>query len=195
MTSLANIRRQAQRGFTLVELLIVVIILAILAAIVVPQFSSSTDDAKLTALDSNLSNMRAAIALYKQQHGHFPGSVTAAGATCPNSGTAGTGAATDDATRVTAFGDQMSMYTNAAGQACSTSDANFKFGPYLKSRTLPNDPVTNLNTLVTVAAGDLNLAATGGTGGWKYDVLSGKLINNNPANVPNTNPQTTYSAR
>ena len=46
------------KGFTLVELLIVVIILAILAAIVVPQFSSSTTDAKESALDANLGGSR-----------------------------------------------------------------------------------------------------------------------------------------
>ena len=60
-----------QKGFTLVELLIVVIILALLAAIVVPQFASSTDDAKMASLDTTLSNMRAAIDLYYQQHGEY----------------------------------------------------------------------------------------------------------------------------
>ena len=67
-------------GFTLVELLIVVIILAILAAVAIPQFSSSTDEAKLSALDSSLSSLRSAVDLYKQQHGHYPGTVA------PNSG-------------------------------------------------------------------------------------------------------------
>ena len=42
------------KGFTLVELLIVVIILALLAAIVIPQFASSTDDAKIASLDTSL---------------------------------------------------------------------------------------------------------------------------------------------
>ena len=45
------LRKTIQKGFTLVELLIVVIILALLAAIVVPQFASSTDDAKLVLLE------------------------------------------------------------------------------------------------------------------------------------------------
>ena len=53
---------QIQRGFTLVELLIVVIILAILAAIVIPQFSSATVDAQEASLDSNLNALRSAIA-------------------------------------------------------------------------------------------------------------------------------------
>ena len=71
----------AQRGFTLVELLIVVIILAILAAIVIPQFSSSTTDANEAALDSNLNALRSAIELYKAQHnGVYPGAVAATAA-------------------------------------------------------------------------------------------------------------------
>ena len=71
------LRKIIQQGFTLVELLIVVIILALLAAIVVPQFASSTDDAKLASLDTTLANVRAAVDLYYQQHGEYPGELTA----------------------------------------------------------------------------------------------------------------------
>ena len=39
-------------GFTLVELLIVAVVLAIFAAIVVPQFASTTDEAKESAVES-----------------------------------------------------------------------------------------------------------------------------------------------
>ncbi|MDH3547192.1 MAG: prepilin-type N-terminal cleavage/methylation domain-containing protein, partial [Gammaproteobacteria bacterium] len=66
-------KNRAQRGFTLVELLIVVIILAILAAIIVPQFTAATDDATQSAYDTNIANLRSAIDLYRQQHQAYPG--------------------------------------------------------------------------------------------------------------------------
>lgn len=161
-----------QRGFTLVELLIVVIILAILAAIVVPQFSSATADAKLAALDSSLTNVRSAIDLYYQQHGKYPSAVAATGATCPSSGTAGAGAI-DTAQ---AFLDQLSMYTNASGQACSTSDDTFKYGPYLKKSALAKNPFTDTDALVVVTAGNLAMVGGGTTGGWRFDNKTGKFI-------------------
>ncbi len=176
MSNLPKFRRQIQRGFTLVELLIVVIILAILAAIVIPQFASTTDDAKLAALDTTLSSTRSAIDLYKQQHGEFPGRLTATGGTCASGGTKGTGAADSEA----ALLSQLTMYTNATGQACSTSDATYKFGPYLK-KTLPADPIGGtVATVAVISAGDLTMgaSATPGPGGWRYDTKTGKFIVN-----------------
>jgi general secretion pathway protein G len=176
------IKKQIQKGFTLVELLIVVIILAILAAIVVPQFTATTDDAKVAALDSTLGNIRSAIDLYYQQHGKYPGAVTAAGATCPNSGTAGTGVATGGAgtTAEDAFLSQLVGYTNSAGQACSTTDSTFKFGPYIKKRPLPVDAIQGaVSTIEVTATGNLVMTATAGNpGGYKYDTKTGKFIAN-----------------
>ena len=43
------------QGFTLVEVLIVVVIMAVLAAVVIPQFSSTTDDARKSTIEFNLS--------------------------------------------------------------------------------------------------------------------------------------------
>lgn len=166
------------KGFTLVEILIVVIILAILAAIVVPQFAASTDDAKDSAIDTNLANLRGALDLYYQQHGNYPGGVLSSGGTC--AGTAGTGAVNTEA----AILDQLAYFTNAAGQACTTKssgvDTNaYPLGPYLKKRALPVNPVTAVATLVIVTAGDLAMDAAGVTnGGWKYDVPTGKFIVN-----------------
>ncbi len=159
-----------QKGFTLVELLIVVIILALLAAIVVPQFASSTDDAKLSALDSSLSNVRSVIDLYYQQHGEYPAAKTAV-ATCA-SGTAGTGVV-DSAQ---AFIDQLSMFTDADGGACSVKHGSFVYGPYTKKNTLPNNPISSVNTLSVVNTGDLLMTGAATPAGWKYDTVTGKFI-------------------
>ena len=165
----ANARRD--NGFTLVELLIVVIILATLAAIVVPQFTSSTDDAEVAALDSNLAGIRSSIELYYQQHSSvYPGAVVAAQGTC----TADVSAA---AIGPTSFDAQMNYYSDIDGNVCDIKDATFKFGPYLKNG-LPANPLTKVATLVVVTTGSLNLSDDGGAAGWKFDSVSGKFIAN-----------------
>ena len=57
-----------RKGFTLVEILIVVIILGILAAVVIPQFTEASNDARDSALASDLQTVRSQIELYKIQH-------------------------------------------------------------------------------------------------------------------------------
>jgi general secretion pathway protein G len=162
-------RRSA--GFTLVELLIVTIILAILAAIVVPQFAATTDDAEAAAFDANLAGMRSAVELYRQQHNDYPGEVAATAATCVTG--ANETAAVGDASFVT----QMTRYTNQAGQACTGFDATqFRFGPYLREG-IPDNPLGNppANSVTVVSTGILGLAS-GGTGGWRFDSITGELI-------------------
>lgn len=161
------------KGFTLVELLVVAVVLAIFAAIVVPQFASTTDEAKLSALKSDLSGIRGAIDLYRQQHSGYPGAVAATGATCPGGGTAGTGAINTAA----AFTSQMTLYTNAAGQACTTTNATFKYGPYVKADAIPANAITGISTISMVSAGNLTMTGAAIPGaGWKYDYVIGKFI-------------------
>lgn len=172
-----KVRRQ--NGFTLVELLIVAIILAILAAIVIPQFTETTTDARQSALRANLSAIRGAIALYRQQHNQYAAASTSTGGTCTG-GTAGTGALeTQDALR-----EQLTRYTNVAGQSCSlTVGGTFEFGPYLKGGVLPANSISGSNVVAIVgaaaaSAGDLEMTGDGSAQGWKYDVTSGKFIAN-----------------
>lgn len=160
---------RAQQGFTLVELLIVVIILAILAAIIVPQFTAATDDATQSAYDTNLANLRASVDLYRQQHSAYPGAVPSSGGTCPGGSAAVNGVAGD-----AAFIAQLRSYTNAAGQACTGTDATFKYGPYLKE-DLPVNPLGTSNALTVVNTGILGLTS-GGTGGWRFDSVTGEFI-------------------
>lgn len=182
-----------QRGFTLVELLIVVIILALLAAIVVPQFASSTDDAKLASLDTTLSNMRAAIDLYYQQHGEYPGANTAVAAGCTATDGTGTGGA--GAQGAQAFLDQLSMFTDSDGGACSVKDATYQFGPYLKKNTLPDNPITASNAFEVIDTGDILMPGTGANLGWKYDLTVGKFIANDTTDPDGAGPEPSYDKR
>src|SRR5205814_10125885 len=60
--------RAKASGFTLVEILIVVIILGILAAIVIPQFTSASQDARKNSLVSQLQTIKAQLELARLQH-------------------------------------------------------------------------------------------------------------------------------
>jgi general secretion pathway protein G len=66
-------RTHRAKGFTLVEILIVVVILGILAAIVVPQFTSASQDAVKGALRSQIQTITAQTELYRVQNfGQLP---------------------------------------------------------------------------------------------------------------------------
>ena len=66
-------RKQSRQGFTLVEILIVVVILGILAAIVIPQFTSASEDARASSLVSQLQTIRSQLELYQvQNNGEYP---------------------------------------------------------------------------------------------------------------------------
>lgn len=164
------------RGFTLVELLIVVIILAILAAIVIPQFASSTEDAKLSSLQTTLNSMRGTIELYYTQHGQrYPGAYKE---------TDGTTASATAGDVQTAFVAQLVQYTDANGKVSATKDATYKYGPYLKSATLPKNPfvanATNaIALLADIATTSITAASTAdGSTGWKFYVKIGRFIAN-----------------
>ena len=64
---------QVRKAFTLIEILIVVIILGILAAIVVPQFTSATEDAQVSNAETQLQTIRSQIELYRiRNNGAYP---------------------------------------------------------------------------------------------------------------------------
>ena len=174
MNSSKSSKRQS--GFTLVELLIVAIILAILAAIIVPQFASTTTDATESALRANVTGMRSAIDLYRQQHGEYPGVETAVpGVSVTCGGNDGVGAVKTPA----ALTSQLTLYSNRNGMSCSAAGADFPFGPYIQDDVLPTNPITGIGTVVIIETGNLDMSASIGTGlGWLYDIITGKFIVN-----------------
>src|SRR3954447_24898128 len=114
-------RTTSRRGFTLIEILIVVIILGILAAIVIPQFSSASNDARKSSLASTAQTMRSQIALYRLQHNDV----------LPGAGASGFASAS--------FWTQMTTKTDATGAAYSGTSTSGPFGPYMQ--TTPVNPL------------------------------------------------------
>ena len=60
------------RGFTLIEIMVVIVILALLAAIVGPKLIGRTDDAKITDSKVQLKNLETALKLYRMDTGAYP---------------------------------------------------------------------------------------------------------------------------
>ena len=61
-----------RRAFTLIELLLVLVILGILAAIVVPKFAGRTEQARLTAAQSQISTFGTALDAFEVDNGYYP---------------------------------------------------------------------------------------------------------------------------
>lgn len=116
-------RRSNERGFTLVEILIVVIILGILAAIVIPQFTSASTDARQNSTKSLLQTIRSQVELYKLQHNDdMPGW---------------------DGSAV----DYDDFWADLTGKTDDAGASGGNLGPYLQST-----PVNPLNSKTAVAA-------------------------------------------
>ena len=60
------------RGFTLIEIMVVIVILALLAALVGPKIMGRTDDAKIETTKTQIRNMESALKLYKLDNGVYP---------------------------------------------------------------------------------------------------------------------------
>ncbi len=150
-------RRLAKKGFTLVEILIVVIILGILAAIVIPQFTSASDDARKNSLISQVQTLRSQIELYKLQH--------------TTDGSELFATTTSDATT-------WQELTGVTGKSSGTSTVtapDTKCGPYLQ--TMPVNGLTQKSAVHV--ANDVDENKTTGipaTAGFAYNRQTGKFF-------------------
>ncbi len=65
-------RLRGNSAFTLVEMLLVLVILAVLAAIVIPKFSGRTQQAKVTAAQSQIASLGLALEAFEVDNGYYP---------------------------------------------------------------------------------------------------------------------------
>lgn len=66
------IRMRGQRGFTLLEVMVVVVILGILAALVVPKIISRPDEARVIAAKQDIASLMQALKLYRLDNQRYP---------------------------------------------------------------------------------------------------------------------------
>jgi type II secretion system protein G len=136
---MSKMLKRGNRGFTLIEMLIVICVIAILALIVIPRLLGAGRKAKESALAGDLHEIRDAIQQFQADLGDYP-------------------AALADVMAANAAG--LSSTTGGSGLSLDTTNYN---GPYLRTAggTLPSDPFTgSANWTYTKATGSVASAST-----------------------------------
>lgn len=153
---------QQERGFTIVELLIVIVVIGILAAITIVAYSGITSRANNTKIQGNAANIQKVAEAYNAENGRYPATTTeleagSASTAVPSGldvivGSAGTAGAftTDVLTGLTTAAKQVTV-----AYSCLTTCTNSTGG-----RIAYWDFVTNARSTTVIYVGAASAAGT-----------------------------------
>ena len=163
--------KESKSGFPLGEILIVIVALVVWAMIIVPRITVSGGDARLGTLQSDLSVLRSVLEIYYVQHGgRYPGETDATGA--PN---------TDAAEAARSMLAQLTGYSDVNGRVSDVRSETFRYGPYLRGGSLPENPFNSLSTVQAESTGQVNAPRTGDdSDGWVYRFRTGVIFADTP---------------
>lgn len=162
----------AQKGFTLVEILIVVIILGILAAMIIPQFSSASESARAAMLMDDLRVMRTQMEVFKAQHNGVPPGFPGCDSAQPPT----------EAVML----DHVTRSSTPAGATAAINTPGYPYGPYM--REIPANPFNGKSSVRVLSASEAFPNSPSDQYGWVYQPSSmtfkSDCLGNDSSEVP-----------
>jgi len=67
-----KLRPARQRGFTLIEIMVVVIIIGLLAAVIVPSVINKVDEARVSKAKADIASLETALTMYRLDNSKYP---------------------------------------------------------------------------------------------------------------------------
>lgn len=121
-----------QKGFTIIELIVVIAIIAILAGIIIVNVSQYQQKAKVAWAVGQINQIQKALEMYKNDHGYYPYQM-GEGGDLDNPAGIDAGGCSDFSTNfvdalsplvINGYISQIKDYNNDSSQSCGTSDGS-----------------------------------------------------------------------